>query len=666
MAIRSNASKELPSAQIPHFNSSLLSTTNRKFASFLEEKSETIKATLAKLVANVPASDPNVHDLQERLSALLAAEKSHVPELERIKLEKDQLQERLESAVSRYMLAEKKLDRARSAQVAKLEAQATAGSRPEGSSGQDVPDVVLEDGVGGAASEAARKEAVAVAEKRTEQLEKLVKENVKLTNDLTGLQTRLAALGDDDYANSELFKTLKSQHQDVIKRLNDLEAINGQLREEAKILQGERTAYREEADNELRTATIDMQSQLAQSEAEMLRVKHKRDEVIAELGIHRSTVDQHKISTDQIRELAEAREIRISALESEAERIRGRGGLIPSDEQLSSVDPETLRQRLSVAENEKKSLENELRSMEAAWKKASALANKKIGDIIDVEEKLSKYSAEKGKADQKYFASMKNNEAMKVEVKALRTQDMKSSEIISQLKETESSCRGLLINLEKQLAEVKDALAGVTNQYRAAQKSLSEQKVSTDRLTAQNVELNKKLTAKDASVQEAAKAQREAEVELTESKARLERTEKSLASWKKKGIGNQNEEFEMLRVSCCHLNSLTLYADKRTRRSPNAMFATTTGRIQSSRRVATFAAKSAWTSKSNSDRGNVLYAAASLGPAITCASHCDAQATSPYNTLLSACQRVSVTVIDLDGNEKEHGFSFRISHSIAK
>ena len=75
---------------------------------------------------------PEVSELQGQLTKKLAEEKVSIAELEKTIAEKQQLEERLEAASLRYMVAEKKLDRARSLTVAKLEKQYILGPQRAG------------------------------------------------------------------------------------------------------------------------------------------------------------------------------------------------------------------------------------------------------------------------------------------------------------------------------------------------------------------------------------------------------------------------------------------------------------------------------------------------------------------------------------------------------
>jgi len=542
------------------YNTALIGANLEKFKEHLSKRSADIKSAASTIFANLPYPSADVRNLQERLTNLLAAQKVHETESQRLSNEKDQLSERLEDACYRYMIAEKKLDRTKSAQVAKLEAQALGGSRSEATvQGETTPASDLTAHANGAPAsgsmdEAAQREAMAVAGTRAEQVGKLAAENKKLTEALTTSQMRLAGLTDEDYAASDLFKLLKSQHEDVIKRVNNLEAINVQLRAEAKQLQAERSAYREEAEKELSTASIELESQLARTEADLARIRHGRDELMADVNMRKSAQDSSQASSTQVKELANAQELRIASLESEIERLRlqdasaDQGAVTNTG--YEALSPETLINRLTGLEKEKAMLETELKSMEAAYRKASAAASKRIAETMENEERITRLTAEKAKADQKYFGAMKAKEARESEFKALKNQSMRSSEIVMQLKEAESSCRSLLVNLEKQLADTKDTISSMTFQYRTAQATLSEQKMSNDRHMATITELKKLLVEKDSSVEAAARAQRDAEVEASELKVRVHETQKSLETWRKKGIGNQSEEYEMLRVRC--------------------------------------------------------------------------------------------------------------------
>ena len=563
------------------FPSSLLSIENIAFEKHLKSRSEAISSTLSRLFTQRSSTPPEISTLQARIAQLLATEKRYLNDVEESRLEKKQLEERLESASIRYMVAEKKLDRARSMTVAKLERQAIAEGRGEGGNGlggaagghaiggTDLVNGQPDNGERLAALETARKEALAASAKRQEQLDMLAIENEKLTVQVATLSAKLSGLSDEDYAHTELFKHIKSQHEDVIKRVNDLEFTNVQLREEAERLQAERTTYRMQLETETQAVASEKDQALMQAENNLARIRAMRDELSAELQIRKAANEQERDSANQIKELSNIQEERIKALESEIDRLKVHAGqsdsLIVPTAELDRIPSEELRIKYVNLDQQYSMLGKDLSSMSNAYKKMSTTASKKIGNLSALEEKAKRLQADKSKADQKYFAAMKAKEINQQELRALRTQNAKSSEVVSQLKESNSTMQALVANLEKNLAEMREVVNSLTKQKQASQQQCAEKIIMLEGLKLQNEELKKALGVKDSSISNLSSSQRKTDVELEELKVRLQDTKKSLESWKAKGLGNQTEEYEGLRVSqlpsrpSCHISLLIIY-----------------------------------------------------------------------------------------------------------
>ncbi|MCJ1399955.1 E3 ubiquitin-protein ligase bre1 [Xylographa trunciseda] len=542
------------------FPSTLLSADTPAFDKYLKSRSEAISSAISQIFTQTHATTPQISDLQNRITHLLSIEKKHVNELEKSRLEREQTEERLETASMRYMVAEKKLDRAKSLTVAKLERQAIAGGRSEVGSGlggsvdgvakNDLPNGQGDSNENLAETETARKEAVAASEKQKEHIEQLATENEQLTIQVTALKSKLSHLSDEDYARTDLFKHLKSQHEDVIKRINDLEAINNELRAEAEKLQAERTAYRVQLDTESQAAIAEKELQLARAETDLNRIRAARDELQADVNTRKNTQGQERVSFTQMKQLVAAKEDRIEALESEVDRLKSSSmeSAAGNPVDLDNISNEELRMKYSNMERQYNMLNQELASMGTTFKKVSSTATQKTNHLSELEEKVMRLSAEKSRADQKYFAAMKAKDAREQEVRTLRAQNSKSSDIVSQLKDAEAATRALVVNLEKQVAETKEALTNIVKQHRTSQQQASEKSILVDGLKGQVDELKTSLTAKDNSLSAASSTARKAEVEAEQLKARLEETKKSLDMWKTKGLGNQSGEYEMLRV----------------------------------------------------------------------------------------------------------------------
>lgn len=542
------------------FPSSLLSADTPTFKEYLKSRSEALLSAVSQIFAENNLSTSEISDLQAHIARLLASEKNHVTEIEKNQLETKQIEERLVVATKRYMKAENRLDRAKHATVAKLEKQAMGSGRGEGGTDdtkkEDLPNEQGYSNERLLEVETARKEALAASRKQQEQLELLSAGNETLTNQVTTLTTRLMHPTDDDYARTDLFKHLKSQHEDVVRRINDLEATNAELRVEAEMLQAERTAHRLQLDTEAQAALAEKELQLTRAENDLARIRTARDELYADVQMRKATQEQERASVGQIRQLAAAREDRVNALESEVERLRIQlrqsENLAPSQAELDQIPLEELKAKYSNLERQYTMLNQELTSMATAFKKASSTASQKISNQSNLEDKVMRLGAEKSRADQKYFAAMKAKDAREQEIRTLRAQNSKSADIVSQLKDAEASTRALVVNLEKQVAETKEALNTITKQNRSSLQQATEKEILVDGQKNQIEELKASLLAKDTLASTSSSTARKAEIEVEQLKVRLEETKEELNSWKSKALGNQSEEHEMLRVYYVH------------------------------------------------------------------------------------------------------------------
>ncbi|KAL4941445.1 hypothetical protein BDV06DRAFT_180721 [Aspergillus oleicola] len=536
------------------FQSSLQFEDVDNFEKHLKSRSDDIRDIISRLLTKSSTGPPEVSDLQSQLARKLAEEKATLAELNKALSEKQQLEESLEEASLRYMVAEKKLDRARSLTVAKLEKQYIFGAQRPG--GESAPANREEPSATNGATPTGERtpdsdetyKLAAISEKQKEQLQKLEAENANLLSQITEISIKKTKLTDDDYAHTDLFKQLRSQYDDVVTRINNLEAVNVQLREEAAKLRSERTAYRNEVDEETQAVVAEKEAQLMKTENDLARIRNTRDELLADQQMRKSAQEQERTATVKIQELADAGKAQIAALESEVERLRLELGREKAEQaDVNDIAIEELRTKYSNLERQYSMLNTELASMQTACKKYSSLASQKVTDFSALKEKMARLAAEKSKADQKYFGAMKSKEAREMEVRTLRMQNAKSSDIVSQLKESEATTRLLLANLEKQVSETKEALNSMVNKYHASQQQLTENNITMDGLRGQITELKALSVSKDSTLATTSSACRRAETEVEGLKASLADTKKSLDNWKNKSLGNSSSEYEMLR-----------------------------------------------------------------------------------------------------------------------
>lgn len=532
---------------------------------------------------------------QQKLDQTLAAEKEHIKKLQQLDFEKEQLAERLENATERYLKAEKKVDRTKSLAVANIDRQGQMQSQlapPDQSSATVNGDskAASPEATAAAVQEAeeAKAEAVAAAEKRKEQLEQFELENRKLTEQITSLTSRLSNLTDDDYAKTELFKAAKSQHDDLIKRIDHLEATNVQLREEAKKLHAERTSYRAQMEEESSLTVKEAESDLAKAESNEQRLRAERDTIQSRCAILESSRSEHKFTIQKLQELVDARDSRIQDLETEIGQLEDRlkDTDLEADAKLEELSKEELKTRLVNVQKERGLLQQETTHMESALKKFQGLAVKKVDEYRSFEDRIAQLQAEKAKADQKYFAAMKSKDTRTAERDMLSAQNRKTSSLIAAFKDTIAKLEENERNLEKQIAEQRDIIENLTYQQQAVQQKATQVDFASREGANHVLELQKSLAGKDAAVSTAQHLQREAEVELEKVKVSLAETKKKVEEWRTKARSNPSDEVEMLMVSLPNPSCFVMHRLTSTySASHTAPPATATSKTRCSRRA---------------------------------------------------------------------------------
>lgn len=545
--------------------------------------------------------EPSVTELQAEVAKLIAAAKKQANELEKNRLEKEQTEERLETASMRYMVAEKKLDRVRSLTVQKLERQLLATSsvdapKTKANEKQESQDTVSSQALLDA--ETSLQAALAESAKQAEQLQELAKDKQALLFQLTDVKVKATQHSDDDFAQTELFKQLKKQLEDFINRVNGLEASNNELRRATKKLQEERAAYRSEVDAELHAATVEQQQHLAKLESDLARIRTIRDELEADKSVRETTIRGEKILHVQLKEMVGAKEEQIKALVSQIDRLQGdKVGVIPV---IDSLSTDEIRAQFANTTKQLGLMQDELDSMVKAYSRLSGSVSSKYNNQAELEEKLQRSSAEKAKADQKYFSAMKAKESYAAEVKTLRAQKSKSSEIIASFKDLEAASRQQLINLEKQIAEAKDAFSILENKHHVVQNQVADRNSQIHILKKQVEDLKAFLVTKDNENTSTAAQLRRAEVSLEKTKVTLHEKEKHFENFKKTVVptGSDSEVTEQLRVSLFHsASNIHLPSDHSMCRPWHyAMYAGSISKIESFSSVAIHSAKSALTS----------------------------------------------------------------------
>ncbi|KAK9416189.1 putative E3 ubiquitin protein ligase [Seiridium unicorne] len=533
----------------------------QELESHLSEKasviSEMADSIFARLATKRPI-EPNVATLESQVNKLLAEQKEFLVKINRLSSEKEGVSDQLNTATLRYMKAERKMDRLKSSQVQKLEQQALASStaRP---AGLDHENGVTEVNGNSAELQLKLKEATAVSDKQKQQLETALSESKKLQEELTTLQAKLTGLTDEDYARTDAFKSFKSRQDDLVKKINLLESQNKRLTDANTKLEAERSSYKKRLESEAQQLTTELEDQLQQSDTNLARVRVIRDELHQEVQKLQGSKEQERIALEEMKSLVSANEDCIRQLESQVQR------LTPSEDvdmtprpDVESLAVDDLREKYKKLQRDFESINSELPAMAAAVKKYQILANKKVYDVVAVEDRISVALAEKGKANQKYFDARRNHDALNEELKKVRMHNSKNSEVISQLKENENQSRALVASLEKQIADLKQANATMVLESKRTDANNNEMMKRYEALRAQITELSNLAKTKDTATAMARERASILETENEKLKVRLDSTSKDRDKWKVKSLSNSSEEEEMLRklatCSVCHNN----------------------------------------------------------------------------------------------------------------
>lgn len=491
----------------------------------------------------------------------MAKQKEDQVQLEGLIHKKDELSASLDAAILRAVKAEKKLDRAKSAQVQKLEqqamGQATSHAAPAADEKKNGDDSSQSNGHD-EGLQLKFEEAAAAETKLKEQLDAAMSEIKALKDENSSLKMRRDSVTDEDFVRTDTFKSFKNQNEDLIKRVNDLEATNKQLRHEAEKLQAERSAFRAQLEAEAQAITEDLENQLSAKESDLTRIRTARDELLADLGQRKSAMDQERTSIESMKETILSKEDRIRSLQMELERLGPDADvkMADPDPELESLTVEELREKYRKVTAENLSIKQELPAIETAYKRAMTISQKKVMDQVAAEERMAILIQEKSKADQKYFAARKDADIRNNEIKTLRQQNGKSSEIIAALKEHDTQARTLISNLEKQATDLKQSNIAILDENRTLKSSAADAMRRADQVKSQIAELQNLVKSKDTTAVAVKEQANIYQVEVEKLKKRVDSVQKERDNWKKKSLSNISEDEEMLRVSLTMFMSL--------------------------------------------------------------------------------------------------------------
>ncbi|KAG6898158.1 hypothetical protein C0992_004145 [Termitomyces sp. T32_za158] len=164
-----------------------------------------------------------------------------------------------------------------------------------------------------------------------------------------------------------------------------------------------------------------------------------------------------KTEADALQRLAE-----MQAQLDKYKRVYGDASGLPPDtsallEQLRNKEEEVQKLRLQDSQHTQAemSLYTELEKLSTAWESLERQVKDKVFDLSNLENQLKKATSEKAKSENKYYAAMRDKDAVSAETTRLQRNVEKQNKVVERLVDAEKNLTAQLSNLEKELATLK-------------------------------------------------------------------------------------------------------------------------------------------------------------------------------------------------------------------
>ncbi|KAG4302527.1 hypothetical protein PCANB_001156 [Pneumocystis canis] len=512
--------------------STLLFSDDVTFESHLNAKKDKIMNTVISMFNIIKSSSVENTDMERlrkhaaKLSSDLTTAKSHIVKL---KSDNEDNEKKLEDITCKIMSLEKKLDRQKSITLSRIELNAVRKSQETSNNAEHMETIKTsklennKQNIDIVAIETELKEMTAINEKRLSEISKLDSRNSELREQLTNLQLKLKNLSEEDILHSDAYCFLKSKYELCAAKIKEIEPAYESLNKEVEKLRSERLEFKEELLNEQRNIIADMRDQLGKVEQDLARVRTVRDELVSQLNVKKATEIEKSTAKNQLSELLESRNARITALEEHVERLNDQiKQSSESKNDLSSDEPkEQLLKQIERLQKQNKSLSTELLTLEQAFNKVHHQSSLKVSEIVAKEDKFYRLNADKAKADQKYFDAMKAKDKLSIENKALKQQNSKAGDIIIKLQEAEKYTTQKMINLEKQIAVLRTSNQILTSKNHEFQLKIEEKDQSIKNIGQQISLLKQRLIEQENITYTEMKSKRVAEEEIEKLKIQI-------------------------------------------------------------------------------------------------------------------------------------------------
>lgn len=325
------------------------------------------------------------------------------------------------------------------------------------------------------------------------------------------LSERLTSLSASDLTNSTIHQSVVSQNKKHSERIDELVKAQAALTLKLQELETAKSDVKKWADETLTTENENLKQHLARSEADLVRIRTARDELISKNSLLKAETENKQLVVEldrlvQVQKKSLEDMYREKQAEASAEDIS----------KLQGMTSEDLIKKITM-------LNAEIKEIELAFQQTHAISVKKLANEVENDNVMKKLTVEKAKADQKYFAAMRSKDALMSENRILKSQIAKSQELIARLNEMEKNYLTKISILQKAEADfktIKDTSVheNFKLQERARATHAAREKAETDlkharkaieaktallaELELQNIAVANKLSRSEAKVKE--------------------------------------------------------------------------------------------------------------------------------------------------------------------
>ena len=213
-----------------------------------------------------------------------------------------------------------------------------------------------------------------------------------------------------------------------------------------------------------------------------------------------------------------------------------------------------LKRELTTSQESTTALCDELDKIGDAYSESQKVATNRIVEAGRMEDKIMRLTAEKSKADQKYFTAMRNSESIEGELKILQRNSERQSKVIETYRELEKTFQGQLQKSEHDVSQLRAVIAAQNDTTLHQQREIQSKQEAEDRLLKASRAANEEAQKCTQDYVEESKVRQQAQERCDKLQRELDKCKRQLAtsgasSSRKKSVGGDDMQVEYLNVS---------------------------------------------------------------------------------------------------------------------